>query len=260
MDTPDKTAHRIQAKGESAVQPCLMPDRDLHVAMSNGIAHLDSKGGSQNKAPEPERQWFNDVYNYLKKEFKVSLLHAIEEVPLSGFAFTTDENSMPEFNFWDGRADAIGLLKEEDEYKYVIVDWKSTGSRLNVFWEHGDAGMRSTHYRDHLTQCLVYARLLQMHLSLPYLPPILLVPFNSEREYMHPRLFTDYPDESKQAIEKYQWSPDPPLRINKGSPLKNTTQVGLLRGDTKLIAAFDGDATVDDLCKALKFCRILVKE
>ena len=101
---------------------------------------------------------------------------------------------MPVFNFWDGRADAIGLLEEEGEYKYVIVDWKGKESTWHSFWELGEKP--SVLYRDHLTQCLVYARLLQMHLSLDYLPPILLVPFNSDKEYMHPRLFTDYPDES----------------------------------------------------------------
>ena len=223
MDTPDKTAQRIQAEGESPVQPCLMPDRDLHAAMSNGIAHLDSNGVSQNKAPEAERLWFNGVHKCLK-EFKVSLLHAIEEVPLSGFAFTTDEK--PEFNFWSGRADAIGLLEGEDEYKYVIIDWKSTGSRLNAFWEHGDDNMRSAYYRDHLTQCLLYARLLKMHLSLNYWPPTLIVPFNSDKEYMHPRLFIDYPYESKKAIQKYQWSPNPPLRFKKGSPLRDTVEEG----------------------------------
>ena len=238
----------------------VMQGKKLHAALSNGIVHLDSKGGSQNKAPETERLWFNGVHKYLNEMFKVSLLPAIKEVPLSGFAFPTDENSMPEFDFWDGRADAIGLLKGEDEYKYVIVDWKSTGSRLNAFWEHGDDKMRSTYYREHLTQCLIYAKLLQMHLSLDSLPPILLVPFNSDKEYMHPRLFTDYPDESKRAIEKYQWSPNPPLRFKKGSPLRDTVEEGLLQGDMKLRDAFDDDATVYDLCNALKFCRILVKE
>lgn len=258
-DTPDKTAHEIQAEEESPVQPCLMSDRDLHAAMSNGIAHLDSKGGSQNKAPEAERLWFNCVHKYLKDNFKVSLLPAIKEVPLRGFIYPKDESSMPEFNFWDGRADAIGLLEGEDEYKYVIVDWKSTGSTLNAFWE-ARVDKRSEHYRDHLTQCLVYARLLQMHLSLDYWPPILLVPFNSNNKYMYPRLFTDYPDECKEAIKKYQWSPNPPLRFKKGSPMRNTVEEGLLRGDMKLRDAFDDNATVDDLCNALKLCRVLVKD
>ena len=228
VDTPDKTAHEIHAEGESPVQPCLMPDRDLHAATSNGIAHLDSKGGSQNEAPEAERLWFNCVHKYLKDKFKVSLLHAMEEVPLSGFAFTEDENRMPESNFWDGKADAIGLLEGEDGYKYVIVEWKETKSTLNAFWENADDP--SVPYRDHLTQCLIYARLLKMHLRLDYWPPILIVPFNLNGVYMHPRLFTDYPVESKRAIEKYQWSTNPPQRFKKESSSKDTVKEGKVTG------------------------------
>ena len=222
VDTPDKTAHKIQAEEKSLVQPCLMPRKSFHTAMSNGIAHLDSEGGSRNEAPEEEKLWFNCVHKYLKDKFKVSLLHAIEEVPLSGFAFTTDEN------FWDGKADAVGLLEGEDRYKYVIVDWKGTGSTSNSFWEHGDDPPAP--YRDHLTQCLIYARLLKMHLRLDYWPPILIVPYNFDKEYIHPRLFTDYPDESKEAIEKYQWSTNPPQKFKKESPLKDTVKEGKVTG------------------------------
>lgn len=256
---PDKAAYRIRVRSRSIIGSRSMRHKDLHAVMSNGIVHLDSEGGSQNKASEKERLWFHCVRKYLQEKFKVELLPDIREVPLRGFAFTTNENAMPVFNFWDGRADAIGLREDEGEYKYVIVDWKSTGSTLNAFWDHGDDKMRSAHYRDHLTQCLVYARLLKMHLSLNYWPPILIVLFNSDKKYMHPRLFTDYPKESKRAIKKYQWSPNPPLRFKKGSPLRNTVEEGLLRGDMKLRDAFEDNATVDDLCNALKLCRVMVK-
>ena len=65
---------------------------------------------------------------------------------------------------------------------------------------------------------------------------------------------------SKRAIEKYQWSPNPPLRFNKGSPLRDTVEEGLLPGDMKLRDAFDDDATVDDLCNASKLCKVFVKD
>ena len=259
MKDPDKTAYRIQAEGNDSVEPRLMPGSKLHGATSNGIVHLDSDGGSQNKASEEEKLWFNKVHKYLEEKFKVILLAGIKEVPLRGFAITTDEDSMPKVNYWDGKADAIGLLKEgEDEYKYVIVDWKSTGSTLNAFWEHGDPKKRSEPYRDHLTQCLVYARVLKMHLSLDYLPPILIVPFNLKEEYMHPRLFTDYPDECKKALEKYQWSTNPPPISKKGSPFKDSLKEGSLPGDMKLKDVFKEDATVAELCNSLKLRRILV--
>ena len=259
MKDPAKAAYRIQAEGNDSVKPPvdprLMPNRSLHAALSNGIFHLHSEGGSQNEASEEERLWFDCVHKYLKEKFKVSLLAGIKEVQLRGFALTTDENSMPEFNFWGGKADAIGLLEGEDECKYVIVDWKNTRRKSNTFWEQ----CPPLPYRYYLTQCLVYARLLKMHLSLNYLPPILIVPFNSEKEYMRPRLFTDYPDECKEAIEKNPWLTNPPLRFKKGSLFKDSVKEGLLPGDTKVNEAFKEDATVDDLCKALKFCGILVK-
>ena len=256
MDTPNATAHRIQAEGNSSVQPLLVQGSNLHTVLTNGILYLGSEGRSQNQASQEERLWFNCVHKYLKRNFKVSLLPAIKEVPLRGFAFATD-GFMPDANYWNGKADAIGLLDEgEDDYKYVIVDWKSKRSTLNTFWELGTDP--SGPYRDHLTQCLVYARLLKMHLRLDYWPPILIVPFNLNGVYMHPRLFTDYPDESKRAIENYQWSTNPPLRFNNRSALKVTVEKGLLPGDMKLTDVFKEDATVDDLCKALKVSNILV--
>ncbi|XP_074630276.1 uncharacterized protein LOC141889038 isoform X2 [Acropora palmata] len=215
VDTPNRTALRIQAEGNSPVPPRLM-GRYFHGAMSNEIAHLDSAGGSQNKAPEEERlsRWFNCVHKFLKDNFKVSLLPAIKEVPLRGFMYPKDEDFLPDLNCWNGRADAIGLLEGEDDYKYVIVKWKTAATTLNAFWKNKRSG-------DSFTQCFVYTRLLKLHLSLDYYPPILIVPFNSEREYMHPRLFTDYPDQFKEAIEKYQWSTNPPQRFKKESPLKD---------------------------------------
>ena len=219
MDTPNRTALRIQAEGNSPVPPRLM-GRSFHGAMSNETAHLDSAGGSQNKAPEEEwlSCWFNLRNKLLKDNFKVTLLSAIMEVPLWGFMYPKNEDFLSDLNYWNGRADAIGLLEGEDDYKYVIIDWKSA-SKLDHFWINKPCG-------DYFTQCFVYARLLKLHLSLDYYPPILIVPFNSEREYMHPRLFTDYPDQFKEAIEKYQWSTNPPQRFKKESPLKDKVKEG----------------------------------
>ena len=217
VDTPNRTALRIQAKGKNLVLPRSMQGKSLHGVMSNGIAHLDSKG-SKSTAPKEERLFFNYVHRFLKDYFKVSLLPAFKEVTLRGFIYPKDEDSFSNLNCWDGRADAIGLLEGEHDYKYVIVEWK-TASKLDSFWINKPSG-------DGFTQCVVYARLLKLHLNLGYYPPILIVPFNSEREYMHPRLFTDYPDQFKEAIDKYQWSTNPPQRLKKESPLKDKVKEG----------------------------------
>ncbi|XP_067031757.1 uncharacterized protein [Acropora muricata] len=218
VDTPNRTAHRIQAKGKNSVLPRSTGGKGLHGVMSNGIAHLDSKG-SKNTAPKEERLFFNYVHRFLKDNFKVSLLPAFKEVTLRGFIYRKDEDSSSKLNCWDGRADAIGLLKGKDGDKYVIVEWKRAGKTLNAVWENKPS-------RDYFTQCLVYARLLKLHLSLDYLPPILIVPFNSECEYMHPRLYTDYPDQFKEAIEEYEWSTNP-QKFKKESPLKDTVKEDL---------------------------------
>ena len=220
MDTPNRTAHRIQAEGNSPVPFCLMGSY-FHGTMSKEIAHLDREGESQNKEPEEERLscWFNDVHKFLKDNFKVSLLPAIKEVPLRGFIYPKDENSSSKFKYWNGIADAIGLLEGKDDYKYVICEWKNAGSTLKNYWKNKPSG-------DHFTQCFVYARLLKLQLNLDYYPPILIVPFTSDKEYMYPRFFTDYPDEIKRATEKYQWSTNPPQSFKKESSLEDTVKEG----------------------------------
>ena len=172
-DTPDQTAHRIQGEGNDSVQPRLTPDRNLHAVLSNGISYLES-GGSQNQASQEERLWFECVHDYLKQKFKVSLLAGISEVSLRGFVSRASES----VKLWNGRADAVGLLELQsgERYKYVIVEWKGTKRKGNVFWEFGTDPPLP--YREHLQQCLVLARLLKMHMSLDYLPPSLVVLFN----------------------------------------------------------------------------------
>ena len=60
MKDPEKAAYRIR------VGPGVMRGKDLHAALSNGIVHLDSEGGSRNKASEEEKRWFNFVHEYLQ--------------------------------------------------------------------------------------------------------------------------------------------------------------------------------------------------
>ena len=64
---------------------------------------------------------------------------------------------------------------------------------------------------EYLHQCLFYARLLQLHMDLDYLPHILIVPISSiTGKDIYPALFWDYPEECKQAIESFKWSLTPP--------------------------------------------------
>ena len=131
----------------------------------------------------------------LKEQFNITLFEP--EFQLYGYVYNKTETA-PKVYLWNGvRADAIGWHHKEK--KYVIVDYKVVD--LLQFWTTPEASGKFLH------QCLVYARLLQLHMKLTYLPPILLVPIsNNDARYIHPGLFLNYPDECKRAINADVWS------------------------------------------------------
>ena len=103
----------------------------------------------------------------------------------------------------------------------------------------------------------VYARLLQLHMKLSYLPLILLVPIsNNDARYIHPGLFLNYPDECKRAINADVWSvtlPKPPLKIKAQKLFKNDIKPGPVNKETLLTDLFAAEAKVKDLIKAFDF-------
>ena len=114
----------------------------------------------------------------------------------------------------------------------------------------------------HLHQCLVYAKLLQLHMKLPYLPPSLIVVIHKvtgKDGYF--ALFEDYPQECKDKLDEYEWFTEQPskrpLRIaNTDKLLKeeygNEVGFGFLPG-TRLRDIFAGNATVKDLLDSLGY-------
>ena len=94
--------------------------------------------------------------------------------------------------------------------RYVIVDWKVLDI-LNS-WEKNKNAFGKCHH-----QCLIYARLLQLHMDLDYLPHILIVPISSiTGKDVYLALFWDYPEDCKQAIESFKWSrtlPKPTMKV-----------------------------------------------
>ena len=110
-----------------------------------------------------------------------------------------------EFYLWTGTADAISIYKD----KYVIVDWKDVQGLLG-YWDS------STAFGAHLHQCLIYAKLLALHLELPYMPPIMIVPIDGiTGQDVHPGLFKDHSRECVDALNDFTWSikhPQPMLR------------------------------------------------
>ena len=148
----------------------------------------------ENKKQESDEEGEAVIKALKSKESIVERIEFLQsEFPLYGF-MTDEENS--EIYFWNGRADEIGWF----EGNYVIVDWKAFG--VQKFWEDDRRA-----YGECLHQCLVYARLLQLHMELEELPFILIVHINSRTgKDICPALFRDFPDECKKKIEKYKWS------------------------------------------------------
>ena len=162
------------------------------------------------------------------------------------YGFMTDKENL-EINFWNGDADAIGWF----EGHYVIVEWKVVN--LLEFWDDALA------YGDYLHQCLVYARLLQLHLELEKLPYILIVPIYSETgNDIHPALFRDFPKECKEKIEHYEWSKEIKIfEIDVAKTLVDEESFtvpndGIVPDEARVIDVFKEDVTVRELLEALR--------
>ena len=154
---------------------------------------------------------------YLSQEiFKTFGIYLLESrFPLYGYA-SDETGALPNVYFWHGEADAIGWYKnDKGKGRYVIVDWKVLD--ILDFWERNKDA-----YGKYLHQCLIYARLLQLHMKLNYLPHILIVPISSiTGKDIYPALFWDYPEECKQAIESFKWSltlPKPTMKVRGRRP------------------------------------------
>ena len=192
----------------------------------------------------------------LQEQFDVKLLDF--DFPLYGYVYNKEEKA-PNIYLWqDAEADAIGWYYDEnsERNKFVIVEWKVCD--LVEFWN------KSTTYSMYLHQGLVYARLLQLHVKLDYLPPILLVPISfSNGQDIQPGLFYDYPDECKEAIERDFWSttlPKPPLVIQPKLPFKPTLEDGPVDGEMQLKDLFAAGTKVKDFLKALGYSSLQVRE
>ena len=177
---------------------------------------------------------FPNQFEFLKSEFAL-------------FGYMTQSD----ISYWDGIADAIGFY----EGNYVIVDWKVVQPE-NFKRQNPDVYGGS-----YLHQCLVYARLLQLHLNLEKLPFIMIVLINNENgEEIHPHMIETYPDECTKLLESYNWFVNkptftPPTRIevhcgNLIKPKSSFIQQGVVDDETQLCQLFKKNAKVSDLRKA----------
>ena len=165
----------------------------------------------------------------------------------------TNEKKHPKLYLWQGEADAIAFswaLK-----KYVIVEFKVVDN-LSDYWES-----KTDLCGKHLHQCLAYAKLLQLHMKLDYLPSSLIVVIHKvtgKEGYF--ALFEDYPHECYEKLDEYEWFTEQPSK----RPLKigNTDKLlcgnyngleGIFPANEELRNIFAPNATVKDLLDALGY-------
>lgn len=196
----------------------------------------------------------DSLFQQLRSTYGIELLDS--DFPLYGYMYSKDELS-PEVYFWQGDADAIGWYynKKRGYNEYVIVDWKVKRDLLE-FWDSSEA------YGMYLHQCLVYAKLLQLHLKLDYLPSILIVPISGDNgKDIFPGFFCDYPEDCKEKIEEYWWGtelPEPPQKIRGKKSLFRKYILDDLKVEGEFHAPYDMDlkdlfdkgAKVGDLLEA----------
>ena len=201
-----------------------------------------------------------DVARYLISsiEKKHNLGFLDSKFPLYGFMreVATNEKKHPKLYLWQGEADAIAFSCVLN--KYVIVEFKVVDN-LSDYWQR-----KTDLCGKHLLQCLVYAKLLQLHMNLPYLPPSLIVIIHKvtgKDGYF--ALFKDYPQECYEKLDEYEWFTEQPSK----RPLKIANTDKLLHenfrlmcrdvvvppAQTKLSDIFGEDATLKDLLDSLGY-------
>ncbi|PFX29359.1 uncharacterized protein LOC111325045 [Stylophora pistillata] len=195
-------------------------------SLGNLFTHWIKNDGEEPKTDDEK------AVNSLIKRLQKTVSFIRSEVPLSGYVFKKGEQ-WRELYLWKGKADAIGLTKED---RFVIVEWKVT--------ESGQAS-------DHLHQAWVYAKLLKLFLDLDYLPSILIVLIKGVDE-VDASLFTTSDD----LEEKYKWSaekPDLTKEIQPGSALfREGLDGGKVDKQKPLHDLFSKSATLEDLQKVFK--------
>ena len=160
---------------------------------------------------------------------------------------------------WNGKADAIAWYEDN----YVIVEWKAVD--LIECWNESKV------YTTFLHQCLVYSRLLQLHLSLEKLPSILIVTINNTGKiikagkHIKAGYFRDFPRGCEKELEAYEWemkSPVKQLSLPKAL-VKEGINVGLVQEEVRkkeVSKVLKEGCTVGELVAGLKFQELNICE
>lgn len=126
---------------------------------------------------------------------------------ISGFASRTLASKTKTLHYWTGRFDAVGLMNENDKKGsgVIVIDWTTVCDDVTDFWEKAD------NYKQKLHQCIIYRRLLAIHMrDLEYFkdqeipePGIMIVAIDRDNIFVNdPRLCLDFTDLEKVGIFK----------------------------------------------------------
>ena len=189
----------------------------------------------------------------IEEQYKLNFYDS--KFPLFGFMreVATNEKKHPKLYLWQGEADAIA--GSEVLNKYVIVEFKVVDN-LSDYWKR-----KTDLCGKHLHQCLVYAKLLQLHMKLDHLPASLIVIIHKvtgKEGYF--ALFKDYPKECYEKLDEYEWfTKQPskrPLKIGNTDKLLQEEyqyQDGVVFPHTRLSDIFARNVTVKDLLDSLGY-------
>ena len=198
-----------------------------------------------------------DLISSIEEEHNLSFRDS--KFPLFGFMreVATNEKKHPKLYLWQGEADAIAFSWALKKGVHVIVEFKVVDN-LSDYWKK-----KTDLCGKHLHQCLVYAKLLQLHMKVDYLPPSLIVVIHkvtgNEGYFV---LFEDYPKECYEKLAEYEWFAEQPserpLKIANTDKLLNekfryVRDVHAPDPQTKLSDIFGEDATVKDLLDSLGY-------
>ena len=219
----------------------------------SGESDSDESDGGERDSPIPIDVAVEQLVIVVEGQHDLRFLD--KKFPLFGFMrdAATDTKNHPKLYLWRGEADAIAYSRKLK--KYVIVDFKVVNNLLSY------CDNRTVLCGKHLHQCLVYAKLLQLHMELEYLPPSLIVVIHQATgmEGSFP-LFQDYPEECRDRLNQYEWFTEQPskrpLKIKSDEKLWHKNVKGKKREippDIPLQKIFEEKALVKDLLDVLGY-------
>lgn len=175
----------------------------IHASLNEVLRKRKNAGNRYTKEEQQLLEFVEDI------EEKFQLKIVLSEKHIGGFSTELKGQERP--YYWSGKIDAIGLMNgnDKDGCGVVVLDW-ITCSNIKTFWEN------ATQYKNKLHQCLIYRRLLAVHMreyfedpSIPE-PGIMIVALDKENiNDNDPRLCMDFNELEEagifEGLNRFKW-------------------------------------------------------